>query len=192
MFKNNLFTVCALLLAAAGNAQTGVISTGITNAKLVNFRTKPLGWYFEKLNRSNAAGGAAVLRTKTVGLNKSEVGVDLPRVQQVIAPVGAPVFSTSAAGYCESSNVKMDYLNESAFSLVNLSETFSSLIFPGSFIEAGSLLDRRPVFYSRATDRAPLTIGISISNPKSAAPTQVVVNDFGANNINNLHRDLRD
>jgi len=192
MFKNNLVTVITLLLAVAGSAQTGILSPGITNTKQINLRTKPLGWYFDKLTRTTAAGGSAVVRTKTVGTNKSEVGVNLPRVQQVIAPVGAPVFSTNAAGYCESSNVKMDYLNESAFSLVNLSETFSSLIFPGSFIEAGSLLDRRPVFYSRATDRAPLTIGISISNPKSAAPTQVVVNDFGANNINNLHRDLRD
>lgn len=192
MIKYYLVPILVCWITFPGNAQTGNISSGISSSKQLSLRTKPLGWYFEKLSRSTAAGGTAVVRTKTVGLNKSEVGVNLPRVQQVIAPIGSPVYNTNTTGYCERSNVKMDYLNESAFSLVNLSETFSSLIFPGSFIDAGSLLDRRPVFYNSATDRAPLTIGISISNPKSAAPTQVVVNDFGVNNINNLHRDLRD
>jgi hypothetical protein len=185
-------TYIAFFWVSVGYAQTGVKNQVITNLRPINLKASPLGWYFDKLSRNTDASGTAVVRTKTVGLNKSEVGVNLPRVQQVISPVSPATFNTTASGYCERRNVKMDYLNESAFSLVNLNETFSSIIFPGSFIDAGSLLERRPVFYNRASDRAPLTVSISISNPKSAAPTQLTVSDFGANSINTLHRELRD
>lgn len=180
-----------LLFAQLNNITSKNFTSKANNAKLTAFKSGPIGWYFEKVNRDAESGATSLIRTKTVGTNKSEVGVNLQRVQNIVAPVGQPSFNVTTSGYCETQSVKMDYLNESAFSMVNINETFSPLIFPGAFIDAASLLERRPVFYTRANERAPLTVGISISNPKSSSPTQVTVSDFGTNNINQLNTELR-
>lgn len=192
--KMSCVAMTILLLSSINEAQAQLNNIGVRQlsaTQLANLKVSPIGWYFDKVERPATSGASGSIKTKTVGTNRSEVGVNLPRVQNVIAPNGQPSYAVSSSGYCETQAVKMDYLNESAFSLVNINETFSPLIFPGSFIEAGSLLEKRPVFYSRATERAPLTVGISVSNPKSKAPTEISISDFGANNIDQLNTELR-
>ncbi len=165
----------------------------IVQANLKTTLTKgPLHWYFAKVNNPVSSGSTAQIHFKQRGGLSSFVGVNLPRTQQTLTPVGNTNFNINASGYCEVQNFKMDYLNEHAFNMVTTRQVFSGAIFPGAFIDAKSLLEASPVLYQGATNRAALKVGISISNPKSNAPTEVTLNDFGTNNINQLNTALRD
>lgn len=186
-----LIAFSTLLLQFTAAAQIDKLRNKISVANKIDYANRPLDWYQVRVSPAAAPGAASILRTKPVGNKISMVGVNLQRAQNVIAASGNSNYRLASEGYCETQNLNMDYLNEGAFNLVNVNQTFAPIIFPGSFIEAGSLLDKTPVMYSRATGRAPLTVGISITNPNSTAPAQVSVNDFGTNNIGFLNTELR-
>lgn len=169
----------------------GTIPAKTINPKLLQ-RT-PLDWYFSAIRPARASGGAPAntITTRNSGANTSIVGVNLPRAAVPVRAVGTPGKEPSGDGYCLTQSYNLDYLNESAFSLIDLRLNFPNAIYPGAFIDAGSLLGRSPVTYVSPAQRRPLTVAISISNPDSGSRTYTVSN-FGSNNNRVLDENLRD
>ncbi|MDF2384099.1 thiol-activated cytolysin family protein [Nostoc ellipsosporum NOK] len=154
----------------------------------------PLDWYFRALRPATKTVNSSANQTfgsTQSGGNTSTVGVNLPRAASNIRTNGTPKTTPSGDGYCVTQAYNLDYLNESAFSLVDLRLAFPNAIFPGALINAGSLLSKNPIIYSTNAPRRPLSIAISISNPDSGSRVYNVT-DFGRNNIRLLDENLRD
>lgn len=170
----------------------GTIPAKTINPKLLQ-RT-PLDWYFRALRpATKTAGGTAnqTLGTSQADGNTSTVGVNLPRAASRVRATGTPRTAPSGDGYCVTQSYNLDYLNESAFSMVDLNLAFPNAIYPGALINAGSLLGKNPIMYSTGASRRPLSVTISISNPDSGSRVYSVSN-FGVNNIRLLDENLRD
>lgn len=176
---------------SAAEAQRPTLNNRPGNiATLQNLRG--LDWYTRgrALRIVSAGNGAGtVLGSRAIGGARSEVGLGFTPAREAFVVSATRPGAASETEVCTAETVSMNYLKQADFNLFKYSP--ASTIFPGGFIDARTLLQPSPAFYS-AQGRAPLTVRLSISNPGAGAPDTAVVTDFGVNNIGQLHAQLRD
>lgn len=186
-----LLTISFLATAQPITRPVSRIPSGVTTR--LQQRT-PLDWYFRALRpatKTSSSTAAQTLGSRQSGSNTSTAGVNLPRAANPVRATGNGTPAPSGDGYCVTQSYSLDYLNESAFSLVDLRLAFPNAIYPGALINAGSLIGKNPILYSSNAPRRPLTVAISISNPDSGSRVYAVSN-FGVNNTRLLDENLRD
>lgn len=123
--------------------------------------------------------GRSGTATSTAGLNLQSAGNSF-RV------TGTPRSARRGAQICTTESVQMNFLKQNSF---NLFIPPSAAIFPGSFIDARTMLQLSPAVIS-APNRAPLTIRLDISNPLRNAPDTTITSDFGGSNLAALDGNL--
>ncbi|GAB1370353.1 hypothetical protein MASR1M45_04130 [Candidatus Kapaibacterium sp.] len=91
---------------------------------------------------------------------------------------------------CDKQPMSMDYLQQEVFNIYGF---IPNTIYPGSFINVNTLLNKTPESYTAANSkRVPYAVRIDISNPSTSAPTSTsIASDFSSNNTEQLNRELR-
>ncbi len=153
-----------------------------------NLITGPFSAHLSKLQlyAGKISSGSQVMATQTNSAGKSEVGVNLPKRANSTQAIGTPTSARSGNLLCETQGYSLDHMNAAVFN--SLERALPSTIFPGAFINAQSILSKRPSAYI-AQNRAPLTVAISI-NDRSDIKTFTATN-FGSNYEQELHAQLR-
>lgn len=186
-----LIFTCATLAPERVVAQPLVL-TGAARDATSQRPSRNIGWY----RRSNetlrplAAGIAPrIFASGTLGTQSSEVGLNLSPAAQAFAATSRGSRARGQNELCDVEGIQMNYLKQSTFNLHRYEP--SSTIFPGSFVDARTILQRMPAFIA-APNRAPVSVRLSISNPRAGAPDSATIADFSANNLGQLHGMLRD
>jgi hypothetical protein len=151
-----------------------------------------IAWYRRSLKPLQPLVGASMSRifaSGALGSQSSEVGLNLSPAAVAFATTSRSSTARGQNELCEVEGIQMNYLKQSTFNLHRYEP--SSTVFPGSFVDARTILQRSPAFVG-ATNRAPVSVRISISNPRTGAPDSVSLADFSSNNIGQLNGMLRD
>ncbi len=173
------------------DAQSRPVNNGVLDAALQG-RGRSIAWYRRPLGTLRPltpASTARIFATGTLGTQSSEVGLNLAPVAQAFTTVSRTSRASGQNELCDVEGIQMNYLKQSTFNLHRYEP--SSTIFPGSFVDARTILQRSPAFVGVA-NRAPVSIRLSISNPRAGAPDSATIADFSANNLGQLHGLLRD
>lgn len=186
-----LVLTCATLAPEQVVAQPRVLNGGALDAASQR-PSRNIAWYRRSLEtlRPLAAGTAPrIFASGTLGAQSSEVGLNLAPALQAFAATARGSRARGQNELCDVEGIQMNYLKQSTFNLHRYEP--SSTIFPGSFVDARTILQRSPAFIA-APNRAPVSVRLSISNPRSGAPDSATIANFSANNLGQLHGMLRD
>lgn len=158
-----------------------VINKGLTQGTFSSYFNK-LQLYKTKISGSTTQ----ILATQTNAVGKSEVGVNLPKAANNTVVNGSPSTQREGNAICETQGYLLDHMNAGLFN--SLERSLPTTIFPGAFLNAQTILNKRPAAYN-APNRSPLTIAISI-NDHSDIKTYTATG-FGSTYEQELHAQLR-
>jgi hypothetical protein len=187
LYRHLQLTFLILLFTHLSKAQSNppVLKPAIKKVSLQG----PFSSYFSKLQlyKIKISGSSAqILATQTNAVGKSEVGVSLPQAANSTVVNGSPSAQREGNAICETQGYLLDHTNAGLFN--TLERALPTTIFPGAFLNAQTILSKRPAAYN-APNRSPLTIAISI-NDQSDIKTFTAAN-FGSTYEQELHAQLR-
>lgn len=190
--KNNFLYGIALSIAATLCLQSqahGQVNTGKSVSRFKITSRPAYAAYFSRMaaiSKKPVAGSSQTLVSKTGTLGKSEVVVGMTPSPTPVKALGSPTTRRNGANLCETQNYLMDYLNAGIFN--SYERALPNTVFPGAFIDAQTLLNKRPGTYT-ADKRGPLNISISINDQTDIK--QYKASSFGSNYEAELHASLR-
>ena len=191
--RTALLVLLATALLSPEHATAQPRTPNGATADLASLRLgRSIAWYRRPLGtlRPVAAGAQSrIFGTNVVGSQRSEVGLNLAPAAQAFSTTTRSARANGQTEICNVEGIQMNYLKQSTFNLHRYEP--SSTIFPGSFVDARTILQRSPAFVG-AANRAPVSVRLSISNPRAGAPDSVTIADFSTNNLGQLHGLLRD
>lgn len=174
-----------LLLQPQAQAQ---LNTGKSVSRF-KLTTRPAyAAYFTRLSAlsKKTTNSSQTLVSKTGTMGKSEVVVGMTPSPTPVKALGSATTRRNGASLCETQNYTMDYLNAGIFNTYE--RALPNTVFPGAFIDAQTLLNKRPGTYT-ADNRSPLNVSISINDQTDIK--QYTASTFGSNYEAELHAGLR-